>query len=319
MFHWFEVRSASKGFCVVPLLALRAPIREKYAMQTANTKSVQPSRCVAGWTAIVVGLVLLSCRTTTVAAERRAFAAAAAAAPAIAAQQQQLRSQLEPLLTVELSFANRVCKLSDLERRTLISKSNAWLDTVILDLAKQGAQPQQVGVWIAGRGAAQPMRDPRESVENSVAKIVKSELPKQKAAIYEEECRKRTEFQRQVAIENLVARMDSELKLAPKQRNQLAESLTEHWDKSWAPQIEMFVHGMDIWPNVPDQWVRPHLTAAQQLAWGRLNKQSGQIFFGGNPFGDGQVIDDIDLSGAPEQYVGEGAKQPVDAANAAAN
>jgi hypothetical protein len=163
------------------------------------------------------------------------------------------------------------------------------------------------------------VKDPRGSVEAGVARLVKSELHAAKAARYEEECRKRAEFEQQVAIENLVAQIDAELKLSPEQREKLTESLTKHWDKSWAPQIEMFVHGMNLWPNVPDQWIRPHLTAAQQLAWGRLNKHSGQTFFGGNPFGGGQVIDDIDLTEGIQKASEPDGEEPVSAANAAAN
>ncbi|MCI0332198.1 MAG: hypothetical protein L0228_03105 [Planctomycetes bacterium] len=205
--------------------------------------------------------------------------------------QQQFRGQFEPMLKVELSFANRACKLTDDERRTLITKSNAWLTKFIADYAKQGGQPQQ-HIWFGG-GRQQPA-DPRTSIEEGVAKIVTAELPKEKAAVYADECKKRSEFSQKMAVDNLVVRIDKELVLSPEQREKLTKSLSEHWDKSWAPQLEMFMHGMDIWPNVPDQWIRPHLTAAQQVAWGRLNKQSGHMFFGG--FGmEGQVIDDIDL------------------------
>ncbi len=210
--------------------------------------------------------------------------------------QQQFRGQFEPMLKVELSFANRACKLTDDERRTLITKSNAWLNKFIADYAKQGGQPQQ-GIFFGG-GRPQ-VADARTSIEDGVAKLIKAELPKEKAEIYADECKKRAAFSQKMAVENLVVRIDKELILSPEQRAKLTRSLSEHWDKSWAPQLEMFIHGMDIWPNVPDQWIRPHLTAAQQVAWGRLNKQSGHMFFGG--FGmDGQVIDDIDLKEGQE-------------------
>jgi hypothetical protein len=237
-------------------------------------------------------------------------------ANAVGPQQQQLRAQFEPLLKVELSFANRVCKLSDEQRRTLITKSRVWLDTFIRDFANQGGQPQVVRHWIAQGPAAPPIDDVRESLRIGVGKFIQSELPKEQAAIYEEESRKRSEFQKSVAVENLVAKIDGELKLSPEQRARLTASLIEHWDKSWAPQLEMFAHGMEIWPNVPDQWIRPHLSDAQQRAWGRLSKHSGHIFFGGNMFGDGQVIDDIDLNEGQDQ-AGETRDGPVAAAAAA--
>jgi hypothetical protein len=133
-------------------------------------------------------------------------------------------------------------------------------------------------------------------------------LPKEQAALYAEESKKRAEFVKGTFVTNLVTRIDNELILNPEQNDKITKSLSEHWDKSWQPQLEMFVHGMDMWPNVPDQWIRPHLSATQQIAWGRVNKQHGNMFFGGFP-ADGQVIDDIDLK--------EGQVEP--AADAAAN
>jgi len=216
---------------------------------------------------------------------------------------QQFRGQFEPLLKVELSFTNRVCKLSDEQRRTLITKSDAWLDMFTREYAKQGGQPQQMqGVWF-GAGRPQSSADPREGIQAGVEKLVKAELPEEQAALYMEENKKRAAFAKRIAVENLVSRIDKELILSPEQREKLTQSLTEHWDNKWAPQLEMFMHGMDMWPNVPDQWIRPHLTAAQQVAWGRLNKNNGHIFMGGMGV-DGQVIDDIDLKEGQEKQKG---------------
>jgi hypothetical protein len=225
-------------------------------------------------------------------------AAPPAAVPALPdAQMQQFRAQFEPMLRVELSLINRVCKPAPDERRALIAKCNAWLDTFIRDYAKKGGQPNVDGAWFGGPMAN--MQNPRESFAEALKPVVQKELSDEKYEQYEDECRQRAEFEefeKSVAVENLVAKMDGELMLSPEQREKLTDSLSSHWQKSWAPQLEMFAFGMDIWPNVPDQWVRPHLTAAQQVAWSRLNKQSGQMFFGGQFFGmAGQVIDDIDL------------------------
>lgn len=221
--------------------------------------------------------------------------------------EQALRGQFEPLLRVELSFANRVCKLSDDQRRKVIAKSNKWLTKFSKDHAKQGGQLMINGGWLGGRH--QPV-DARESVQKGVAEVIGEELPKEQAELYAEECKRRAEFTQKVAIDNLVARIDKELVLSPEQREKIAASLTEHRDKSWAPQPEMFMHGMNMWPNVPDQWIRPHLTATQQLAWSRIDKHSAHVFFGGMG-DDGQVIDDIDLE--------EGQAKPAEAdANVAA-
>lgn len=220
------------------------------------------------------------------------------------AVQAQFRAQYEPLLKVELSFVNRACKLSDDERGVLITKSNAWFDKFVRDLAKSGGQPQG-GVWM-GFGRAQQSNDPRAEIEKNVAKIVDAELPKEKAAIYAEECQKRQQFIQETAVDSLVARIDKELILTLEQREKIAGSLNEHWEKTWAPQLEMFMHGMDFWPNVPDKWIRPHLTETQQTAWSKVHRNTNQVFF--NAFGnDGPVVDDIDLTQGKEKDVEQAA------------
>jgi hypothetical protein len=204
----------------------------------------------------------------------------------------QFRGHFEPMLKVELSFANRTCKLSDEQRKNLIKKSNAWLTEFIRDYAKQGGQPQMQGVWFGGGRPQLP--DARNSIQAGVKKLVEAELPKEQSAIYIEESEKRSEFGKKVSVDNLVARIDKEVNLSPEQREKITKSLIEHWDKSWAPQLEMFMNGMDMVPNVPAQWIRPHLSAVQQAAWNRVNKQTGHMFLGGMG-NEGQVIDDIDL------------------------
>lgn len=252
--------------------------------------------------ALGVGQLLLILSTPTRADEMFADVSDVVAEPVPVAdfvadpQQQQFRAQFEPMLKVELSFANRVCKLTDEERRTLISKSNTWLDEYARDFAKRGGQFQNGQVWFRnGVRGGRANQDPRESIQAGVKKLVEAHLPKEKSALYEDEFRKRSEFQQKAAVQNLVAQMDLELLLSPKQRERLTESLSSNWHKNWAPQAEMFIHTTNAWPNVPDQHVRPILTPAQQAVWDRLNKVSGQMFFG-NAFGmEGQVIDDIDL------------------------
>jgi hypothetical protein len=256
----------------------------------------RPKRCVS----LMAAICAACCAAIHASADEVAIAVEAAdviveGAP-VAPVANQWRLQFEPMLKVELSFVNRVCKLTDEQRRALIAKSNAWLDKFVADYARRGGQPQAVGVWMAG---GQPqVSDPRESIQKGIAKLLQTELPKNQFNTYKQESQKRAEFHKMAFVENLVTRIDNELILSPEQRDNIKTSLTEHWNKSWQTQLEMFVHGMDMWPAVPDQWIRPHLSPVQQIAWGRLNKQqNGQTFFAGFPM-EGQVIDDIDLKEA---------------------
>jgi hypothetical protein len=221
--------------------------------------------------------------------------------------EQQLRAQVEPMLKVELSFVNRVCNLSDDERKVIITKSKEWFTTFLKDYAKNGGQGRMQGVWFGGPQPQAP--DPREGIQKGVGKIVETELSKEQIAAYFAECKQRTEFEKRVSVDNLVTKIDKELILSPEQREKITKSLNEHWDDKWARQVEMFMHGMDMWPNVPDQWIRPHLTATQQVAWGRIAKHHGNVFFGGMGV-NGQVIDDIDLDEGEEKPKADAAAQP---------
>jgi hypothetical protein len=227
-------------------------------------------------------------------------------APAIPdAQMQQFRAQFEPMLKVELSFINRVCKPSDAERQALIAKSNTWLETLIREYAKKGGQPNVEGAWFGGRMANAP--NPREMLEEGIKKVVEESLSEDQVKLFSDESSKRKEFEKQTALDNLISKIDGELMLTPEQRDKLTESLGDHWQNSWAPQLEYFTFGVDMLPSVPDQWIRPHLTAAQLVVWSRLNKQSGQMFFGGNFFGmQGNVIEDIDLNEGQEKQPDSG-------------
>ena len=120
----------------------------------------------------------------------------------------QLRRHLEPNLKVELSFINRAAELNDDERRALVSASVKWFNDFIVDFVKnEDPNEQQLlihrmqGVVVGGvRNAT----DPRESVQQGLAKVAAATLPKEKVDQYESECAKRAKFYREVTVVNLV-------------------------------------------------------------------------------------------------------------------
>jgi hypothetical protein len=217
---------------------------------------------------------------------------------------QQMRGQLEPMLKSELSFATRAADLNDDERRALIAASKKWLDVFVVDLAKN-QNPQQQQMWMQNMrgiviGGNQPKGDdPRTSIQKALVDLIRAAAPPEKVAAYVEECRKRTEFEHRVAVDNLVERLDQKLILSPDQRTKIAAALLEHWDESWAPQLEIFAINMQMWPTVPDEWVVPELSESQRAALKTLTRVSGRMMVGGMAFGmDGDVIDDINLDEA---------------------
>ena len=217
--------------------------------------------------------------------------------------QQQIRAHLEPMLKVELSFVNRAAALNDDERRALTAASVKWLDEFVVDFAKHQDRNQQQmwlqgmqGLVIVGNHAEE---DPRESMQRGVSEAAAATLPKEKVAAYEKQCAVRDEFDRDVSIAKLVQQIDDKVILSREQRAKLAESLTKHWDKSWAPQLEAFLVGNNMWISFPDQWVLPELTDSQRAVIRQLNRNRGQMFRGMWPGMEGGVIDDIDLDDVP--------------------
>jgi hypothetical protein len=247
----------------------------------------------------------------TLAARKKAAARRAAVAqrpPANAAAQnaieQQMRKLLEPMLLSELSFAARAGDLGRDERRKLHADGKAWFDKFVVDfIKKQDPNQQQMflqgmqGVWF---GNQQPtVESPRQAIRTGVMKLAKTALSKEKQAAYEDECRKRDEFARQVAVDNQVERLDEKVKLSPDQWKKITKTLNEHWDKKRDPQLEMFAQYGSMWPGVTEGWILPELSPAQQAVLKRINAMSGQMFINGGVFGqmvggDVQVFNDMD-------------------------
>ena len=67
--------------------------------------------------------------------------------------------------------------------------------------------------------------DPRRQIREGLAAAVKSQLSAELAARLQDEVAKRDASRKQLAVRNLVARLDHELVLSPDQRDKLAESL----------------------------------------------------------------------------------------------
>jgi hypothetical protein len=214
----------------------------------------------------------------------------------------QIRARLEPMLKVELSFANRAAGLNDDERRRLVAASKKWLDDFVIDFTKN-LDPNQRQMWLQNMrvvGGQVADEDPRVSIQHGVAEIVAATLPEEKIVAYETEAGKRSAFFRDVIVQNLVDMIDAKVVLSPDQRQKIIASLNNHWDSSWAPQLEIFALGNDMSPNLPDQWILPELTPAQRGALSALNRTSGQIFVGNAVFGaEAREIDDIDLNDVP--------------------
>ena len=207
-------------------------------------------------------------------------------------------AQFQPLLKMELSFANRVCELTDEQRTAAIADSKDWLTGFVRDYVKKQRQPQNDGGWmLVGQRMQRPAdANPRSSIEEGVAVSVKKHLKPEQAAQYDAELAKRREFHQQAAAENLIAAIDEKLFLSADQRQKISDELTEHWDESWGVQLDNLVHMGNYLPQVPDKHVVQHLNADQRKVWNGIQKvHFGPAFGNEQNWIGGQAIDDINL------------------------
>ena len=215
----------------------------------------------------------------------------------------QLRRHLEPMLKVELSFACRAANLTEDERRALVIASVAWFDNFLVDFAGSLDQREQQlwmhdvrGFMVGGR---KDSVDPHKTIQQNVAQLATLLFRADKLALYLEESVRREDFYRDVAIANLVERVDERLNLSGEQREKIIDVLRENWESTSEPQAELFLMQNDALPAEIEMWIRSELDESQRKVLNRINKMSGPVY-GGDIFGGtGEVIDDIDLD-APE-------------------
>ena len=101
---------------------------------------------------------------------------------------------------------------------------------------------------------------------------------------------RRDASRKQLAVRNLVARLDHDLILSPDQREKVAESLRSHWDDSWGQSLEMFMYDYQFLPPIPDQHVAPFLNDSQKKVW--RGTQKVQTFWGGFGMVGGVMAED---------------------------
>ena len=208
-----------------------------------------------------------------------------------------MRAQFEPLVKIQLSFANRVCRWTKEQRVAAIAAANAWLDEYARESAKNNNRQQFAGAIMfingdgpRGAGAAPP-------VEKKLQEKLQGAMTEEQRAEYDAQRAKRDAFRTEAAIDNIVAQMDRLLSLTPEQRRKVRDSLHESWKDNWGPQLEVFIHMTEYAPAFPDENVLPHLTPAQRDVWRGVQRISvqGVNFGGGGLGGNVPPIDDVDL------------------------
>ena len=216
----------------------------------------------------------------------KAVAAMKVAMPAVAfnagGQIQQNIQQFRPILRAEYHIVRVVCRLTP-EQRKEIARDG---EQALRGAAKKYVEMMNRPMTAAQRAAADPRRQIREALGKAVASRLSGDMHER----YRAEIARRDASRKQLAVRNLVARLDRELVLSPEQRDKIAGSLTSHWEDSWLQSIEMFMYDYQFLPPIPDQFVAPFLNDPQKTIWRSIQKVYG--FFGSTGIMGGIMVDD---------------------------
>ena len=223
---------------------------------------------------------------------------AAPAAGALDAQAAQYVQQFRPMFRAEYYFIRNTCDLNTDQRKQLARLG----ESAIKAAARQFVEAQQKmmrGGWRPGT----EYPDPRKLIEEELTRALSPVLSHDQASRYKAELAKRTASRKQVVIDNLVVKLDSDLVLTSQQRTRLVEALKANWNDAWCQSLEMLMNIDNFFPSVPDQVVTPILTDNQKEVWRRIPRNSN--VFWGFSFGGGIIendpLDDPELAEAEKQ------------------
>jgi hypothetical protein len=212
-------------------------------------------------------------------------------------QVQQYVQQFRPMVRTEYYFIRNVCELTKDQRKQVAREG----ERAVLAAARKFAEDQQKmmrGGWRPGMQQA----DPQRLLEDVLSKSIPPLLIPDQAARYKDELEKRVASRKQVALDNLVAKLDQDLVLSPEQREKISSSLASHWDDAWCQSLQMLMNIENFFPNIPDNLIVPYLTEHQKTAWQRIPRNQSVFFgvaFGG--MADNDPLDDPELAEARQE------------------
>jgi hypothetical protein len=192
--------------------------------------------------------------------------------------EQQMLTQLKPMLNIEIAFARQACGFDKEQAKQLSAAAKDEMKKIAREYLKWQNQPRHV-VMVNGVQKLNPEPlDPKKRMREFLTTTIKEKHSEAIVQKYTEELTKRTEFEKQTAVENMVAMLDQELMLDAPQREKLTESLAANWDANWVPQLQYLQHGMSYFPAVPDKVILPVLNKTQKTAW-KASKSGRQNHF----------------------------------------
>lgn len=166
----------------------------------------------------------------------------------------EFRTMLKP----ELLFLRKMCDLSEPEYQTLSQSCDASLREVVQQFVAEQEQEENTGRPSEITPKSLPQR-----IREAVAQVAECQLTPEQWSRYSSELQLRTTHQKRIAILNLVARLDHDLRLTATQREQFIKLLDKNWNESWGQSLGAFADGSNFMPPLSQEDVRPILSPVQ--------------------------------------------------------
>lgn len=185
------------------------------------------------------------------------------------ANMDEFRRMLKP----ELLFLRKACELSESEFQPIDQSADACLREV----TRQFLEEQQSDSSEQTSSNTEPRTLPQR-LQDLVAQVAECQLSAEQWGRYSHELRKRSEHRMRVAILNLVARLDADLRLSPNQRDQFAKLLEDNWDAAWGQSLLSFTDETNYMPKLPEEAVARILTPTQRVAMTDLQYENTNLW-----------------------------------------
>lgn len=230
----------------------------------------------------------------------------AAAALARRRSLRDMANQLRPFYRYELMHARTACRLTKEQLQAIRPEADTAYERAIDGLYADNLEASR------SPGGEEP--DYRPAIHEAVFFVVARHARPDQMAAYKADLERRAASRKEAGVPLLVAVIDRQLLLTARQREEIAESLSAHWDDRWCDGLEAAFTMGSRWPAVPDELVVPHLNATQQETWRQVPRVHGRLWgvvidHGGDPAMEQELGAKVDARPTPRP--GDAVEAPV--------
>jgi hypothetical protein len=203
----------------------------------------------------------------------RAAARIQAREQAARAQQRRLlglSNQLRPFYRYELMHVRAACGLSKEQLQKIRPEADAAYEEVIAGL--EAARTE------SPRSAGDDDPDYHEAIRMAVHSVARRHVSREQWDALQADLRLRGASRKEAGVDLLVAVLDRDLFLTGRQRREIAESVSAHWEDRFFDPLEVAFNDQSRCPKIPDELVTPYLSEAQREAWRRIPRLQGRLW-----------------------------------------